>query len=801
MQMMDDWRTPTFRQNMISKIEEAIQQCGASMNASDLESQLFSKARHKEEYMSLVTRIIMHIKDKGSKKHGVMGQPNQPQGQGPGGQMGVPMSGQNNMGMMNQMNPMTSMSQMGVNVMGQQGMVHQMQQSQLVQQMQPGLNQGGQMMGGMNQQQSNQQSQQQHQIPQQGQNQMMNQNQMTLGLNQGQIQMQQIQNAQMGNPQMQQQLQMQNVQMQQALMQGNNQQIMMNGNQQVMMQGNQPQQTMIGGGQPQMMMQGNAGQQQGMMQATSQGQQGVMSGGQQQQQSMMQGGPQQQQQQQSQGMMSGPPQQNQPGNPQQQQMMQVRGIPNPQMVGNRLMNPNSPNVSTTLTALAHAQQQRKAQQQRPMGPNAMGIPRPEHGPNYSMNRLYYGQNMAQVDNVPVNVQFSGVPGGTQMQQRPVGSFVPTNTSQGMASPSPGGINVSGQMSQPQPPPQSTFVNSPGSQNIMHRPPGPGVNVNSLSPFPNSMINVPSPNTNLNTPMPMAPTPSPRNAEEQACIEKIKELKKYTDLLQRMIAKIGNEDMEKSSKMKKLLEILTNPNQRVSMEILLKCEAALKKMERSQQDPGGVLGPASVPAPTPQPKDQTSPFQQIQDSILLSLKSGASSHTFLRTFRQSVEALTGQPFATPPEHTDTAENEHLYYPDTELSVDIPSVLRRELKIVDNRFKVKVIRNARSSLSLVIHVSLTEPRLPRVPPLKIFIPPDYPDESPSVLDLRSEYGSTGFLNSVARTLKSRLLYLPQRFTVLELLSCWEMSVRQVCNPNYKATAASRKKLSTSLALAFL
>lgn len=34
--------------------------------------------------MGLVTRIIMHIKDKGSKKHGVgpgvMGQPNQPPG-------------------------------------------------------------------------------------------------------------------------------------------------------------------------------------------------------------------------------------------------------------------------------------------------------------------------------------------------------------------------------------------------------------------------------------------------------------------------------------------------------------------------------------------------------------------------------------------------------------------------------------------------------------------------------------------------------------------------------------------------
>jgi hypothetical protein len=53
--------------------------------------------------------------------------------------------------------------------------------------------------------------------------------------------------------------------------------------------------------------------------------------------------------------------------------------------------------------------------------------------------------------------------------------------------------------------------------------------------------VPSPSgVSLNTPHMAAPTPSPRNSEDQACLEKIKELRRYTDLLQRMIAKIGNE---------------------------------------------------------------------------------------------------------------------------------------------------------------------------------------------------------------------------------------------------------------------
>lgn len=47
--------------------------------------------------------------------------------------------------------------------------------------------------------------------------------------------------------------------------------------------------------------------------------------------------------------------------------MQVRGMASQQMVGNRLMGPNQ-NVNSQMTALAHAQAQRKAQQQRPMVP-------------------------------------------------------------------------------------------------------------------------------------------------------------------------------------------------------------------------------------------------------------------------------------------------------------------------------------------------------------------------------------------------------------------------------------------------
>ncbi len=59
----------------------------------------------------------------------------------------------------------------------------------------------------------------------------------------------------------------------------------------------------------------------------------------------------------------------------------------------------------------------------------------------------------------------------------------------------------------------------------------------------------------------------------------------------------------------------------------------------QQQHETTTGPPSQP--TMPPKDQISPFLQIQEAILTTLKNGSASHTFLRTFRPCIEALTGQ----------------------------------------------------------------------------------------------------------------------------------------------------------------
>ncbi len=64
---------------------------------------------------------------------------------------------------------------------------------------------------------------------------------------------------------------------------------------------------------------------------------------------------------------------------------------------------------------------------------------------------------------------------------------------------------------------------------------------------------------------------------------MKQLGKYIEPLSRMIAKIGNEDQEKLGKMKKLMDILSNPSKRLPMETLLKCEAVLERMNLDAGD--------------------------------------------------------------------------------------------------------------------------------------------------------------------------------------------------------------------------
>ena len=75
------------------------------------------------------------------------------------------------------------------------------------------------------------------------------------------------------------------------------------------------------------------------------------------------------------------------------------------------------------------------------------------------------------------------------------------------------------------------------------------------------------------------TPMSVGQEDREYLEKIKSLEKYIEPLRNMIAKIGNEEggKDRMTKMKKLLDILSNPGNRMPKATLQKCEDVLKRM--------------------------------------------------------------------------------------------------------------------------------------------------------------------------------------------------------------------------------
>ncbi|KAJ8935254.1 hypothetical protein NQ314_012912, partial [Rhamnusium bicolor] len=61
----NSWRTNTFRQSVVAKIDEAIRQSGmnTSRNSIEMENHVFQKAKSKEEYLGFVARLILHVRE------------------------------------------------------------------------------------------------------------------------------------------------------------------------------------------------------------------------------------------------------------------------------------------------------------------------------------------------------------------------------------------------------------------------------------------------------------------------------------------------------------------------------------------------------------------------------------------------------------------------------------------------------------------------------------------------------------------------------------------------------------------
>ncbi|XP_068845654.1 mediator of RNA polymerase II transcription subunit 15 isoform X4 [Capricornis sumatraensis] len=352
----------------------------------------------------------------------------------------------------------------------------------------------------------------------------------------------------------------------------------------------------------------------------------------------------------------------------------------------------------------------------------------------------------------------------------------------LSSPSPG-QQVHTPQSMPPPPQPSPQPGPPSSQPNSNVSSGPAPSPSSFLPSPSPQpsqspvtartpqnFSVPSPGP-LNTPVNPSSVMSPAGssqAEEQQYLDKLKQLSKYIEPLRRMINKIDkNEDRKKDlSKMKSLLDILTDPSKRCPLKTLQKCEIALEKLKND------MAVPTPPPPPVPPTKQQYL-CQPLLDAVLANIRSPVFNHSLYRTFVPAMTAIHGPPITAPVVSTRKRKFEE------DERQSIPNVLQGEVARLDPKFLVN-LDPSHCSNSGAVHLicKLDDRDLPSVPPLELSVPADYPAQSPLWINRQWQYDANPFLQSVHRCMTSRLLQLPDKHSVTALLNTWAQSVHQAC-----------------------
>ncbi|XP_031574247.1 mediator of RNA polymerase II transcription subunit 15-like isoform X2 [Actinia tenebrosa] len=355
---------------------------------------------------------------------------------------------------------------------------------------------------------------------------------------------------------------------------------------------------------------------------------------------------------------------------------------------------------------------------------------------------------------------------------------------------------------PSPAYQPTPSPAPGIQHGMT--PSPQQHMIPQSPATSSVptpvtLNVQSPASILNPASvgPPAASPAPLSAaEEQAYLEKHKQLSVYIEPLNRMINKM-NRDQEHSTndlkKLKNFLDILTNPSKRLSLAVLEKCEQVLKKMnlkppQRTTTQTASpttatqstAVAKASAAALTASnkafPSSEDHPQisgQALFETVVKHLKSPLFSHTLKRTFSPVVQSMEGPPICPPPPPTKKIRLTQV----TQKKCSLPHTLQGELARLCDRFTIKPeIYTGNSQRSTLLRCSIHDEFLPAVPPIEISVPQNYPHSSPGCN--ANAYETTPFLLKIRSQLLSELRRMPGFYSVTSLLGAWEASIRLAC-----------------------
>ena len=272
---------------------------------------------------------------------------------------------------------------------------------------------------------------------------------------------------------------------------------------------------------------------------------------------------------------------------------------------------------------------------------------------------------------------------------------------------------------------------------MPRPPpyirGPSPGIPTASPMSSTQAS-PAPSYQGPSPVQMQPSPgmptaSPSSVntpmsvgqEDREYLEKIKSLEKYIEPLRNMIAKIGNEEggKDRLTKMKKLLDILSNPGNRMPIATLQKCEDVLKRMALDTVDQEG--GEQGGPGTNKEQNSSRNPLLEAVIKIKQSSNTASLNHSLSSTFMSPAQCLLGSPIGLPPLPPSPEESEE--------EDEIPDVLQGEIARLEPRFKVWLSPSqpAGESGAIQLVCQLEDRDLPTVPHINVTIPANYPQVS--------------------------------------------------------------------------
>jgi len=272
-----------------------------------------------------------------------------------------------------------------------------------------------------------------------------------------------------------------------------------------------------------------------------------------------------------------------------------------------------------------------------------------------------------------------------------------------------------------------------------------------------------------------PNVSPKDQigkEQQDSFKKIQELAKYIEPLKRMIVEIGDkEDPEKLNKMKKLLNVLSNPQQFVRMETLKRCETVLQKLNLSVEKKSKEWLLSSSLSP------EVNSLLVALDEVIQKHHSVDGNPTedskcnrILYDAFSSVELFYGEEMSVP-----SIEEVRKMSGLSEVGpIDgVPDIIKKEVATLKNNFNI-TWDNFRPNSSKLYTVCYLENRyLPSVPPLNIILPLNYPESAPTMDDM-AYYDTTPELRKIKDALNSRKERLPFKHSITQLLNAWETSV---------------------------